>query len=99
MAGRAGVAYTRYADDLTFSGGDEAIGLLPFAREVVGGLGYRLDDAKTNLYRRGRRQLVTGLVVNEKPNLPRRARRRLRAAVHARLKGLTPHWHGGVRRW
>ena len=93
VAERVGVSYTRYADDLTFSGDDAAIAVLPFAREVLTQLDYQLDDKKTNLYRRGRRQLVTGLVVNEKPNLPRRLRRKLRAAVHSRLSGKEPHWH------
>ena len=93
VADRVGVTYTRYADDLTFSGGDAAITILPFAREVLTQLNYQLDDKKTNLYRKGRRQLVTGLVVNEKPNLPRRMRRKLRAAVHSRLSGKEPYWH------
>jgi hypothetical protein len=53
-----------------------------------------LDPKKTNLFRRGRRQIVTGLVVNEKPNFPRKLRRRLRAAVHARCNGIVPVWHG-----
>ena len=65
VAARHGVAYTRYADDLTLSGDDPAR-LLPFLREVVGKLGYRLDPKKTNFFRRGRRQVVTGLVVNDK---------------------------------
>lgn len=93
VADRVGVTYTRYADDLTFSGDDAAISILPFAREVLTQLDYQLDKKKTNLYRRGRRQLVTGLVVNEKPNIPRRLRRKLRAAVHSRLSGKEPYWH------
>ena len=36
--------------------------------------------------------MVTGLVVNDKPNLPRRLRRRLRAAVHHRIRGKMPYW-------
>lgn len=38
--------------------------------------------------------MVTGLVVNQKPNLVRTLRRRLRAAVHHRLRGRAPFWHG-----
>ncbi len=90
---RVGVTYTRYADDLTFSGDDSVMAILPFVRDVLAELGFQLDDKKTNLYRRGRRQIVTGLVVNEKPNIPRRVRRKLRAAVHRRLSGGEPHWH------
>ena len=93
-AGRNGIIYTRYADDLTVSGGDDTLRILPFVRRVLAEHGYRLDDKKTNIYRRGRRQIVTGLVVNEKPNLPRRTRRRLRAAAHRAASGGDPFWHG-----
>ena len=37
--------------------------------------------------------MVTGLVVNEKPNIPRRLRKRLRAAVHKKSLGEAIHWH------
>jgi RNA-directed DNA polymerase len=53
-----------------------------------------LDPAKTNVFRRGRRQVVTGLVVNDKVSVPRAIRRRLRAAVHRSSSGLEPHWGG-----
>jgi retron-type reverse transcriptase len=79
---KSGVTYTRYADDLTFSGDNGAVRRIPFVEKVLGQLGYKLKERKTNVFRRGRRQMVTGLVVNVKPNLPRRLRRRLRAAVH-----------------
>lgn len=94
VARRRGIAYTRYADDLTFSGGDDAKRILPFSRKVLADHGFALDERKLNLFRRGRRQVVAGLVVNDKPNLPRRIRRRLRAAVHRRARGDTPTWHG-----
>jgi hypothetical protein len=93
-ASRFGVAYSRYADDLTFSGGDECPRILPFVEQVLGQMGYQIKRTKVNLFRKGRRQVVTGLVVNEKPNLPKRTRRRLRAAVHQRVNGGQPHWHG-----
>jgi retron-type reverse transcriptase len=96
VAARHGVAYTRYADDLTLSGDDPAR-LLPFLRQVVGQLGYRLDPKKTNFFRRGRRQVVTGLVVNDKVSVPRKLRRRLRAAVHrVATQGAAAEleWHG-----
>ena len=94
MAAAAGLQYTRYADDLTFSGGDGAVGMIRFAEKVLGGLGYELDPKKINIFRRGRRQVVTGLVVNERVNLPRQVRRRIRAAVHAVTVGREPLWHG-----
>jgi retron-type reverse transcriptase len=94
VARRYGICYTRYADDLTFSGSADVQRILPFVERVLGDWGFTLEPRKTNIFRRGRRQVVTGLVVNEKPNLPRRIRRRLRAAAHQRANGDTPHWHG-----
>ena len=89
------VCYTRYADDLTFSGdGHEPVEILPFVEEVVGQLGYQLDPKKTNFFRKGRRQCVTGLVVNQKPNLAKPLRRRLRAAVHRYVHQKPMEWHG-----
>jgi retron-type reverse transcriptase len=88
-----GVAYTRYADDISFSG-DKALSILPFARQIASQLGYEFDKKKTNVFRKGRRQLVTGLVVNEKPNMVKTLRKRLRAAVHARVNGKPIHWNG-----
>jgi RNA-directed DNA polymerase len=53
------------------------------AKRIIRDEGYRLHiHRKLRIYRRHQRQLVTGLVVNEKPNLPRATRRRLRAVAH-----------------
>jgi hypothetical protein len=68
--------------------------MIPYVEKVLCEFGYKLDPKKTNIFRRGRRQMVTGLVVNEKPNIPRRIRKRLRAAVHKKSLGEALHWHG-----
>lgn len=86
--------YTRYADDLTFSGGHGAVRMLGVAKGTLERIGLQLDPKKTNIFRRGRRQVCTGLVVNEQVSVPRRVRRRLRAAVHAASKGQATTWHG-----
>ena len=86
--------YTRYADDLAFSGGKDAVSLLGIARGVLAGIGLKLDPKKTNVFRRGRRQCCTGLVVNDKVSVRRGYARRLRAAVHAVACGRTPTLDG-----
>lgn len=91
---RYGVNYTRYADDLTFSGNGHPVKMIPYVEKVLCEFGYKLDPKKTNIFRRGRRQMVTGLVVNDKPNIPRSIRKRLRAAVHKTSLGEVIHWHG-----
>ena len=68
-------AYTRYADDLAFSGGDVLSKyvhrLLAAVRQVAADEGFRVNERKIRIMRRGRRQTVTGVVVNERVNGPR----------------------------
>jgi retron-type reverse transcriptase len=94
VAARYGISYTRYADDLTFSGDGSTKRILPFVRKVLSDCGYELDDKKTQLYRKGRQQLVTNLVVNDRANLRRSDRRRLRAAIDHRCRGAEVTWRG-----
>lgn len=95
------LTYTRYADDLTFSTTrgqfpvdavvDDA-GVVSIGSEladIVSRHRFTIRDGKTRLRSNSRRQSVTGLVVNEFVNTPRRFSRELRAIIHrARVDGL-----------
>lgn len=83
LARRFGAAYTRYADDLTFSG-DPEIGppLLRAVPAIVQDEGFDLSPAKTRLQRAHQQQRVTGIVVNRHLNLPRHDFDRLKAEIH-----------------
>lgn len=94
LARVAGASYTRYADDLTISGPAPVASLLPPLRAIVQAEGFTIAKEKTRLLRRGVRQDVTGLTVNEQVSVPRALRRRLRAAVHGAAHGRTPTWKG-----
>lgn len=100
LADALGFTYTRYADDLTFSaspGGAEHVGrLLRRVHHVLRDEGFTPHPDKQRVMRASSRQEVTGIVVNEKPSVPRTERRRLRAALHtAQRKGLeAATWHG-----
>ena len=81
--------YTRYADDMTFSlkttdhERSHVASLITFTKEIIKEYGYTLhQDKKLQIRRRHDRMLVTGIVVNEKLNLPRDTRRKLRAVRH-----------------
>ena len=87
------ISFTRYADDLTFSGNGDVLSVLPFVRKVLADSGYKLDAKKTNIFRKGRRQIVTGLVVNVKPNWAKPIRKKIRAAVYNRINGKAVFWH------
>ena len=75
------ITYTRYCDDLTFSG-EDLTGVRPMAEAELRALGFFLNNHKTRLRSAGRRQTVTGLVVNEKVSVPREKRRAIRQAVY-----------------
>ena len=74
--------YTRYADDMSFSGDEGPRTILSEARKIVLAAGFHLSERKTTMRGQHQRQSVTGLVVNEKLALPREKRRRLRAMLH-----------------
>jgi RNA-directed DNA polymerase len=79
----ANYTYTRYADDLTFS--SESLIPEEFYHEVqnaVTASGFRLNLQKTKFMGRGDRMEVTGVVINEFPNLPRNWRNWARGFLH-----------------
>lgn len=85
-AASVGAAYTRYADDLTFSGGGELArrpdAFLRGVERIVSDQGYRLNARKTRVRRAAVRQSVTGVVVNERTAPGRREVDRLHAVLH-----------------
>jgi retron-type reverse transcriptase len=97
MSAKMGWTYTRYADDLSFSApplvgedgkkGRGDIGLLMArVRHIVEEEGFAINPKKGRVQRAGGRQSVTGVVVNERPSVPREEVRRLRAILHAAKK-------------
>jgi hypothetical protein len=87
LARKLGFDYSRYVDDLVFSGNDaEAVNGLRFlAGRIIGEEGFEVNQDKTRILRTGGCQRVTGVVVNRVLGLSRQERRRLRAMIH-RLK-------------
>lgn len=99
LARHARCTYSRYADDLTFSTnerlfpGEIAVnahgGYWITGRELrreIERLGFMLNDSKTRMSVRDSRQIVTGLVVNAKPNIEQGYYRSVRAMCHALFK-------------
>jgi retron-type reverse transcriptase len=85
IANSLGFIYTRYADDLSFSAADANslnIGrLLRRTSVVVAYEGFVIHPDKTHIMHKGRRQEVTGLIVNQKLSIDRRTMRRFRATL------------------
>ena len=78
--------YTRYADDLVFSGDkklDHRANRFPsLAGAIALEEGFAINHRKTRVMRDSSRQQVTGIVVNDKPNLPRSQYDVLKATLH-----------------
>ena len=89
-----GVRYSRYADDITFSTNQKSFPTAFAVQDptnlsvwtlgndlvqVIAGAGFRINTNKTRMHCRGSRQMVNGLVVNEKVNIRSEYYRKARA--------------------
>lgn len=94
-----GYTLTVYADDVTIScdedivkqsGYDAAFEIVSFVSQLVSQFGFRVNRDKTKVMRPFQRQYVCGVVVNNKVNLQKSERNKLRAIVHnVKLNGLS----------
>jgi Reverse transcriptase (RNA-dependent DNA polymerase) len=96
LAQRHRCAYTRYADDLTFSTSmpqfPSALAMMSEDKKsveiggelqsIVTSNGFRINLGKSRLQPRNRRQEVTGLTSNRRPNIQRKYVRQIRAMLH-----------------
>ncbi|MEW8688899.1 MAG: reverse transcriptase family protein [Candidatus Thiodiazotropha sp.] len=86
VANRFSLDYTRYADDIAFSGSREMLQLAPFLQRLIGAIaieeGFELNHRKTRVRTQAQSQRLAGMVVNRKPNLSRAEFDRLKATLH-----------------
>lgn len=76
------ISYTRYCDDLTFSGSFNTDEVFSKVSSFLRRLGFEVNRRKTRICTRGSRQEVTGLTVNDKISVSKEYRRRLRQEWH-----------------
>lgn len=98
VARRHGVAYTRWVDDLTFSGAGVSDDLLADVKRTLAGQDWAVNDRKTRFMRRS--PYVLGLYVGQdvdRPRLPRRMKQRLLVETyHFSRLGFDHFSHEGV---
>ena len=86
LAKRFGLHYSRYADDITFSSmhyvysekGDFWQELI----RIISDQGFRINDEKTRLQKRGSRQEVTGIIISKKLNVTKKYVRDVRNVLY-----------------
>jgi hypothetical protein len=76
------ISYTRYSDDMTFSGDFNPKIVITRVRKRLNKLGLQLNDQKTNVISKSNSQNVTGIVVNEKIQINSKYRSEIRKEVY-----------------
>jgi len=91
VAKQHGFTYTRYVDDISASGGKRLRKVRNLQERIVKDEGFSVkplkDGQKKLMYREQDRQQVTGLVLNQKINLPREKRKEIIGSTKAALRG------------
>lgn len=86
LAREYNVKYTRYADDMTFSSDHNVYQkeshFLQKLNRIIESENFTLNTKKTRLQKKGYKQEVTGLIVNEKINVSRKYIKNIRALIY-----------------
>jgi RNA-directed DNA polymerase len=89
-----GGRYSRYSDDLTFSGNIELpVEIIELeVTRLLKKIGFKVKKNKTKKMYRHHRQIVTGVIVNKKVQISKKDRREIRQACHyIKTFGLKDH--------
>ena len=84
--------YTRYADDLAFSGELNEKEIKDLVQGELQKIGLELNPSKTKLMRQNDPQLISGIIVNKKSQVPKKQRNKLRNEMfYIKKFGLASH--------
>ena len=86
------ISYTRYSDDMTFSGDFKPSKVIIKVRKMLYKLGLELNDRKIHIIHKSASQSVTGIIVNEKIQVNKKYRNLIRQEIYYIKKfGLESH--------
>ena len=83
--GKRGINYTRYADDLTFSGlnPSNVVKIIPMIKEIIESENFQINNSKTRIAGSAREKIVTGLVLSgENIGIGKQKFKNVRAKIH-----------------
>ena len=83
--GKRGINYTRYADDLSFSGlnPSKVVNLIPMIKTIVEDENFIINPSKTRIAGSARAKVVTGLVIsNDNFGIGKQKYKNVRAKIH-----------------
>ena len=83
LSKKINLCYTRYADDITFSGNHIPKNIISICKIILLSEGFSLNDKKTKYKSAGSKKVVTGLNVhNDKLTVQKKYKRELRKEIH-----------------
>jgi retron-type reverse transcriptase len=83
--GKRGISYTRYADDLSFSGlnPSKVVKIIPMIKTIIDDEKFIVNNKKTRIASSAKAKIVTGLIVNEdNVGIGKQKYKDLRAKIH-----------------
>lgn len=93
FANKFSLRYTRYADDLSFSGELISMKHVEYITNIITSCGFSVNENKTMLHREKRKRIITGIsIAEDQIKVPREYKRKLRLEIHfIRKFGLLGH--------
>ena len=92
LAKRYNAEYSRYADDITFSGNSNVKNMIPVVTQIIQEEHFCVNEDKIRYAYYYQRQEVTGLIVNEKVSIPKKYLKELYKEIYfCRKFGVTSH--------
>lgn len=83
LSAKYGLVYTRYADDMTFSGEHIPLKFISIVSDIVSDEKFEVNEDKTVIMREKNRKIITGVSVSsEKPCIPREKKRWIRQQTY-----------------
>jgi RNA-directed DNA polymerase len=90
LASVLGLVYSRYADDLAFSGESIPRNLIGLIEKIIGSKNFRLNPQKTKLKVAGAKKILTGISISSGVlKVPKSFKRKLRSEVYELEKNLS----------
>lgn len=85
--------YTRYADDLAFSGDSIPVKHIEYITNIINSCGFEVNEKKTILIQDKHKRIVTGISIAENEiKIPREYKRKLKLEIHCiRKYGIVTH--------
>lgn len=83
--GKHGISYTRYADDLSFSGlnPSKVVKIIPMIKTIINDENFVINNKKTRVSSSARAKIITGLVINDSSvGVGKKKYKDLRAKIH-----------------